>query len=97
MAETQDYIESEREREEGHVDTRSPNHECERPDPNLALTPIRTVPLLLTQRGPRDARKFVRDSRQGGQRRGHGQMKRRGATCFSAASGCARSCHRFGW
>ena len=35
MAETQDYIESEREREEGHVDTRSRNHECERPDPNL--------------------------------------------------------------
>ena len=35
MAETQDYIESEREREQGHVDTRSRNHECERPDPNL--------------------------------------------------------------
>jgi hypothetical protein len=36
MAEkVQNYIEHDREREEGHVDTRSRNHECERPDPNL--------------------------------------------------------------
>ena len=35
MADVQDYIENEREREEGHVDTRSANHACDRPDPNL--------------------------------------------------------------
>ena len=35
MAKTQDYIESESEREEGHVDTRARNQECERPDPDL--------------------------------------------------------------
>ena len=31
----QDYIETDREREEGHVDTRSKNFECEDKDPNL--------------------------------------------------------------
>ena len=35
MADVQDYIENEREREEGHVDTRSANHSCDRPDPSL--------------------------------------------------------------
>ena len=29
------YIESDEERESGHVDTRSSNFECDRPDPNL--------------------------------------------------------------
>ena len=32
---TQDYFETENEREEGHVDTRSDNFECENKDPNL--------------------------------------------------------------
>lgn len=32
---TQDYIETDNEREEGHVDTRSANFECEDKDPNL--------------------------------------------------------------
>ncbi len=31
----QDYFESDDERENGHVDTRSHNLNCERPDPNL--------------------------------------------------------------
>ena len=31
----QDYFESEEDREEGHVDTRHRNFECETPDPNL--------------------------------------------------------------
>jgi len=31
----QDYIEREKEREDGHVDTRSNNFECDSPDPNL--------------------------------------------------------------
>ena len=31
----QSYVESEREREEGHVDTRHFNFECENPDPTL--------------------------------------------------------------
>jgi hypothetical protein len=31
----QSYVESEREREEGHVDTRHLNFECENPDPAL--------------------------------------------------------------
>jgi hypothetical protein len=31
----QNYIENDRESNEGHVDTRSRNFECERPDPNL--------------------------------------------------------------
>ena len=31
----QSYIESDREREEGHVDTRSGNFECENPDKHL--------------------------------------------------------------
>jgi hypothetical protein len=35
MAIIEDYIESEEERKEGHVDTRENNFECERPDPNL--------------------------------------------------------------
>ena len=32
---TQDYIENDREREEGHVDTRSRNFECDNPDEHL--------------------------------------------------------------
>jgi len=35
MAETQDYFETDNEREEGHVDTRTRNHECENKDPHL--------------------------------------------------------------
>jgi hypothetical protein len=31
----QDYSENERERENGHVDTRADNFECDNPDPNL--------------------------------------------------------------
>lgn len=29
------YVESDQEREAGHVDTRGNNFECEKPDPNL--------------------------------------------------------------
>ena len=32
---TQDYFETDREREEGHVDTREANFECENPDKHL--------------------------------------------------------------
>lgn len=36
MAEhTQDYFESEKDRDEGHVDTRSQNFECDNPDEHL--------------------------------------------------------------
>ena len=35
MAENHNYIESEKEKEEGHVDTRELNFECENKDPNL--------------------------------------------------------------
>ena len=36
MAEkVQNYIETEEERAEGHVDTRDHNFDCEKPDPNL--------------------------------------------------------------
>ena len=35
MSENQNYVESDREREEGHVDTRQANFECEKPDPSL--------------------------------------------------------------
>ncbi len=31
----QSYVESDREREQGHVDTRHKNFECEKPDKNL--------------------------------------------------------------
>jgi hypothetical protein len=31
----QNYIESDRERDEGHVDTREANFRCDNPDPNL--------------------------------------------------------------
>lgn len=31
----QSYVESEKDREEGHVDTRQENFECEKPDPAL--------------------------------------------------------------
>ena len=31
----QSYIKSDEEREEGHVDTRRQNHECENKDPHL--------------------------------------------------------------
>ena len=33
------YIENEKEREEGHVDTRDANFECETPDKNLGCDP----------------------------------------------------------
>jgi hypothetical protein len=32
---TQDYFENDNEREEGHVDTRQQNFECDNPDPRL--------------------------------------------------------------
>ena len=32
---TQDYFETDEEREDGHVDTRAANHACERPDERL--------------------------------------------------------------
>ena len=35
MSENQSYVESDREREEGHTDTRRFNFECENPDPSL--------------------------------------------------------------
>lgn len=35
MNRTDNYIESDKEREEGHVDTRERNFECENKDPNL--------------------------------------------------------------
>ena len=35
MANTQDYFETDREREVGHVDTRWKNFECENPDEHL--------------------------------------------------------------
>jgi len=35
MTENNDYIETEKEREEGHIDTRKKNFECEDKDPNL--------------------------------------------------------------
>ena len=39
MAETHNYIETEKEREEGHVDTRERNFECENKDPRLGCNP----------------------------------------------------------
>ena len=35
MAETQDYFETDEEREEGHADTRHHNFECDHPDEHL--------------------------------------------------------------
>ena len=35
----EDYVESERESSEGHVDTRHRNFECETPDSNLGCDP----------------------------------------------------------
>jgi len=35
MEHIQDYFETDEERERGHVDTRSANFQCDRPDPNL--------------------------------------------------------------
>lgn len=35
----QDYTENDREREEGHADTRSSNFECDKPDENLGCDP----------------------------------------------------------
>ncbi|MGD8974982.1 MAG: hypothetical protein PVG44_00960 [Desulfobacterales bacterium] len=35
MSNVQDYVETDEEREEGHVDTRSNNFECENKDPHL--------------------------------------------------------------
>lgn len=39
MSNTQDYFESESEREEGHVDTRNRNFECSDPDESLGCDP----------------------------------------------------------
>jgi hypothetical protein len=36
---TQDYFENDKEREQGHEDTRSSNFECEKKDPNLGCDP----------------------------------------------------------
>jgi hypothetical protein len=35
MAKEETYVENEKDREEGHVDTREENFECENKDPNL--------------------------------------------------------------
>ena len=35
MTKSDNYFESEKDREEGHVDTREKNFECEEKDPNL--------------------------------------------------------------
>ena len=35
MTDTNDYVETEDEKEEGHVNTRERNFECENKDPNL--------------------------------------------------------------
>jgi hypothetical protein len=35
MAKTQDYFETDADREEGHVDTREKNFECDEPDAHL--------------------------------------------------------------
>ena len=35
MANIQDYFETDKEREAGHIDTRSRNFECDNPDPHL--------------------------------------------------------------
>ena len=35
MADQNNYIETDAEREEGHIDTRSRNFECDKPDPAL--------------------------------------------------------------
>lgn len=39
MEKLHDYTENDAERENGHVDTRSNNLECETPDPNLGCDP----------------------------------------------------------
>ena len=39
MANTETYVESENEREEGHVDTRERNFECNDKDPHLGCDP----------------------------------------------------------
>lgn len=39
MAETQDYFESNDEREQGHTDTRAQNFECDNPDERLGCDP----------------------------------------------------------
>jgi hypothetical protein len=36
---TADYVETEQEREDGHVDTRSANFECDAPDEHLGCDP----------------------------------------------------------
>ena len=35
----EDYVENDKEREAGHVDTRHKNFECEKPDTNLGCDP----------------------------------------------------------
>jgi hypothetical protein len=39
MADQQDYFETDAEREEGHIDTRHFNHDCEWPDERLGCDP----------------------------------------------------------
>ena len=39
MADSNNYVETEEEREEGHVDTRERNFECEYKDPHLGCDP----------------------------------------------------------
>ena len=39
MAETTEYFETDEDREEGHVDTRERNFECEDKDPHLGCDP----------------------------------------------------------
>ena len=39
MTDTQDYFETDDEREEGHADTRKRNFDCDAPDENLGCDP----------------------------------------------------------
>ena len=39
MTDIQDYFESDSEREEGHLDTRHKNFECDEPDKHLGCDP----------------------------------------------------------
>lgn len=44
MSNIDNYIETEKEREEGHVDEREKNFECENKDPHLGCDPGIDVP-----------------------------------------------------
>jgi hypothetical protein len=44
MAKEESYVENEKDRDEGHVDTRGKNFECEDKDPHLGCDPGIDVP-----------------------------------------------------